>query len=118
MFSQGKMEMKKDWGSGRGWGGPWEKGREWSSKTHLVKIWRMPLCLTGRRLMTIGGIRGQNTLWVMCMCVCINDAWAYVLIGLSVCLCWRQNMKDGNMAGRGDGGVDCCGVVGGKPGTP
>lgn len=64
------------------------------SKTHLVEIWRTPLCLTGSRLMTIRGIRGQKTLGTVCMCVC-----AYVLIGLSVCLCCRQNMKDGNMAG-------------------
>lgn len=81
----------------------WSLGRKegnGDSKTHLAEIWRTPFCLTGSRLMTSRGIRGQKTLGAMCMCVC---ACADVLIGLSVCLCCRQNMKDGNMAGRGVG---------------
>lgn len=49
------------------------------SKTHLVEIWRMPFCLTGSRLMTIRGIKGQKTLGAMHACVC-----AYVLIGVFV----------------------------------
>ena len=78
---------------GLGWPLGERKGMDGDSKTHLVEIWRTPFCLTGSRLMTIGGIRGQKTLGAMCVC-------AYVLIGLSVCLCCRQNMKDGNMAAR------------------
>lgn len=38
------------------------------SKTHLVEMWRMPSCLTGSRLMTIRGIKGQKTLGAVHTC--------------------------------------------------
>ncbi len=80
-------------------GSGWPSGvRRGDSKTHLFEIWRTPFCPTGSRLMTIRGIRGLKTLRPMCICVC-----AYKL-PMSVCLCCRQNMKDGNIARRGGGG--------------
>lgn len=96
----GENVNEKGLGLREGLGRPFgRKEGNGDSKTQLVEIWRMPSCLTGSRLMTIRGIRGQKTLGAMRMCVC-----AYVLIGLSVCLRCRQNMKDGNTAGGFGGG--------------
>lgn len=63
------------------------------------------LCLTGSRLMTTRGIKGQKTLGAMCISASVSVGLVYVLICLSVYLHCRRNMKDGNLGWGGGGGV-------------